>query len=347
MKTSKVAYTLVPSPGHDLSGHPENTRRFQHFGKLEEVPIAGQLLQIEPSIIPQSAITDIHPPAYLDALKQASTRGPGFLDYGDTYVTSGSYHAALEAAGSAMEIVRAVVEGNARNGFAIIRPPGHHASSTNASGFCLLNNIAIASRYAQSIGLNRVMIVDFDVHHGNGTQNIFEKDPSVLLLSTHQSGIYPGTGMINEIGIGEGEGTIINIPLPPRIGDQAFSAISEQVITPIAKRFSPDIFLISAGFDAHWNDPLASLQLSTSGYYKLGQALVNLAETMCEGRIIFLLEGGYDPEDLYDNVLAIMYALASATLPNDRLGPAPFPETNIENLLKNVLSIHGLIPKNA
>lgn len=347
MKTLKIAYTLVPSPGHDLSGHPENTRRFKHFTKLEEVAIANKLLKIEPSVIPHPMITAVHPPEYLDALKQASARGHGYLDYGDTYVTAGSYHAALEAAGSAIEIVRAVIEGNARNGFAIIRPPGHHASSANASGFCLLNNIAIATRYAQSLGLHRVMIVDFDVHHGNGTQDIFEADASVLYLSTHQSGIYPGTGMINETGTGEGEGMIINIPLPPRTGDQAFSAISEQVITPIAKRFSPDILLVSAGFDAHWNDPLASLQLSTSGYHTLGQALVTLAETLCEGRIIFLLEGGYDPDDLYDNVLAIMYALANETLPIDRLGPAPFPEANIENLLKNIRSIHGLTPKNS
>lgn len=347
MTTNKIAITLVPSYSHSMPGHPESPDRFQHFDKLSQVPFSDLLEHVNALVAPLSAVTAVHPPAYLDEIEQACIRGPGFVDYGDTYVTSGSFKAALEAVGGTLEIINAVVEGIARNGFAIIRPPGHHASATRAGGFCLFNNIAIAARYVQSLGLPRVMIVDFDVHHGNGTQDIFENDPNVLYLSTHQSGIYPGTGRENEIGCDEGEGTVINIPLPARAGDGAFSAISEQVITPIAKRFSPDILLISAGFDAHWNDPLASLQLSTSGYGKIGQALVSLAESICEGRIIFLLEGGYEPNDLSDNVLAIMYALANETPPNDRLGPAPFPEANIDNLLNNVLSIHAVNPKNS
>ena len=275
-------------------------------------------------------------------MEQAAARGPGFVDYGDTYVTPASYQAALEAAGGAIAIVTAVAEGRASSGFALVRPPGHHASATRASGFCLMNNIAIATRYAQSLGFHRVMIVDFDVHHGNGTQDLFEQDPSVLYLSTHQSGIYPGTGGLNEVGRGEGTGSVVNIPLPPRAGDQAFASITELVIAPVAERFSPDILLISAGFDAHWNDPLAGLQLTNSGYSELGKSLVELAETLCQGRIIYLLEGGYDPQDLYDNIMAIMHTLAGVSPPDDRLGPAPFPESSINDLLANIRGIHGL-----
>jgi acetoin utilization deacetylase AcuC-like enzyme len=246
------------------------------------------------------------------------------------------------AVGGTLAVLEAILSGNAGSGFALVRPPGHHASATRASGFCLFNNIAIAAHRAQSLDIPRVMIVDFDVHHGNGTQDIFEHDSNVLYLSTHQAGIYPGTGFVSEIGFGEGSGTIVNVPLPPRAGDHAFEAITQSVILPIAKRFSPDILMVSAGFDAHWNDPLASLQLSTTGYAQLGRALLEIAKTHCEGRILYVLEGGYDPHDLWENVAAILFSLADSPTPEDRLGPAPFPETSIDDLMDNVRSIHKL-----
>jgi acetoin utilization deacetylase AcuC-like enzyme len=337
-----IAYTIVASPEHNLPGHPENPRRFQHFHRLTEPPLSEQLLRVEPHEDPVSAITSIHPASYLKELEQAASRGPGFLDHGDTYVTSASYQAALDSVSGGVNVVNAIIEDQARSGFALVRPPGHHASATRPSGFCLLNNIAIAARYAQSLGYPRVLIIDFDVHHGNGTQALFEKDPSILYISTHQYGIYPGTGAIQETGSGEGSGSVVNIPLPARAGDQAFEAITEQVIEPIANRFTPDILLISAGFDAHWNDPLANLQLSTSGYYQLGTALLRMAENLCEGKIVYFLEGGYDPDDLWDNVLAILYSLTKETLPADRLGPAPFPEVNVDDLIETLQSIHGV-----
>jgi acetoin utilization deacetylase AcuC-like enzyme len=337
-----IAYTIVASPEHNLPGHPESPRRFQHFNRLAESPFSEKLLHIEPHEAPLSAITAIHPQSYLTTLEQAASRGPGFLDHGDTYVTSASYQAALDAVSGALSIVNAVIDGQARSGFALVRPPGHHTSATRPSGFCLLNNIAIATRYVQSRGYPRVMIVDFDVHHGNGTQALFEKDPSILYLSTHQYGIYPGTGSIRETGSDEGSGSVVNIPLPARVGDQAFEAITEQVIEPIANRFAPDILLISAGFDAHWNDPLASLQLSTTGYCQLGTALLRMAENLCDGKIVYFLEGGYDPDDLWDNVLAIFYSLKKETLPTDRLGPAPYPEVNIDDLIETLQTIHGV-----
>jgi acetoin utilization deacetylase AcuC-like enzyme len=342
---NRIAYTVVASPEHNLPGHPENPRRFQHFHRLTEPPLSEQLLRVEPHEDPVAAITSIHPPSYLKELEQAASRGPGFLDHGDTYVTSASYQSALEAVSGALSVVNAVIEGQAMGGLALVRPPGHHTSATRPSGFCLLNNIAIAARYAQSHGYPRVAIVDFDVHHGNGTQALFEKDPSVLYISTHQYGIYPGTGSIQETGLGEGKGSVVNIPLPARAGDQAFEALTIQVIEPITERFGPDILLISAGFDAHWNDPLASLQMSTTGYNRLGTALSRMAESLCEGKIVYFLEGGYDPDDLWDNILAILYSLKKETMPADRLGPAPFPEANVDNLIETLQSIHGLRPK--
>jgi len=337
-----IAYTVVDSPEHNLPGHPENPRRFQHFDRLEESPLSEQLLRIKPQVAPMSVVTAIHPPSYLTSLEQAASRGPGFLDHGDTYVTTASYQAALEAVGGTIKVVQAVIEGQASSGFALVRPPGHHTSATRPSGFCLLNNIAIAARYAQSLGYPRVMIVDFDVHHGNGTQDIFEQDPSILYISTHQYGIYPGTGSIHETGSGEGSGSVVNIPLPARAGDKAFEAITSELIEPITKRFQPDILLISAGFDAHWNDPLASLQLSTTGYNHLGTALLLMAEELCEGKIVYILEGGYDPDDLWDNVLAILCSLTKGSLPVDRLGSAPFPEVSIDDVIEALQTIHGI-----
>lgn len=342
MESRTVAYSLVPSPGHDFPGHPENQTRFAHFKTILNSPIAEHMQLVEGSPASEELISTIHPPAYLKALQQASARGPGFVDYGDTYVTPDSYHAACSAVGGSLEIVEAVIENHADSGFALVRPPGHHATATRAMGFCLLNNIAIAARFAQSRGLQKVMIVDFDVHHGNGTQDIFDFDPDVLYLSTHQAGIYPGTGRLNEIGQGDGAGSTINIPLPGKAGDEAFHSLQEQVMLPVAERFQPDILLVSAGFDAHWSDPLAGLQLSTSGFFQLGRGLVRIANAHCEGRIIHFLEGGYDPEALADNVLAIMHSLAGDQPPKDRLGPAPFPEPDLQALIENILTIHEL-----
>jgi acetoin utilization deacetylase AcuC-like enzyme len=235
-----------------------------------------------------------------------------------------------------------MLDGKARTGFALVRPPGHHATATRAMGFCLLNNIAIAARRAQDSGLQRVMIVDFDVHHGNGTQEIFESDGDVLYISTHQYGIYPGSGAMSDVGLGPGAGMMVNIPLHPHSGDQAFKQIADAVIVPLGVRFAPDLILMSAGFDSHWRDPLGQLQLTCSGYHMLARTVAHLADEVCGGRVVAVLEGGYDPEALEGSARAVAHALAGLPAPPDRLGGGGYLEPDVGPLIGRVRQLHSL-----
>jgi acetoin utilization deacetylase AcuC-like enzyme len=341
--TTTIAYALVPSPEHNLDSHPENVGRFRHIGRvLEEPALAVHLHQVTPRPATEEELTAIHPRAYLEALQRAAAQGPGYIDYAPTYVTPDSYQAALNAAGATLQVAEAVAGGEAQAGFALVRPPGHHARPTAAMGFCLLNNLAVAVRRAQALGFRKVMIVDFDVHHGNGTQEAFESDPEVLYLSTHQSGIYPGSGYLDDTGQGQGKGSVVNIPLPTGVGDVAFGQIAEQVIVPLAARFAPDFVLVSAGFDSHWRDTLAGMQLTCHGYYDLALSLVDIARRQCGGRLVFVLEGGYDPEALAGSLQAVLFAVAGEPPPPDPLGPAPYTPPDIGPVLQNVIAIHGL-----
>jgi len=209
-------------------------------------------------------------------------------------------------------------------------------------GFCLLNNMAIAVRAAQRLGCPKVMIVDFDVHHGNGTQETFEADPSVLYVSTHQQGIYPGTGRLEERGVGAAQGFNVNLPLPANAGDEAFGQIAAAFLHPLALRFAPDMLLVSAGYDAHWRDPLANLQLTTTGFHRLSQSLVEIARRHCGGRALFVLEGGYDPAVVREGVLASIASMTGQAVPYDRLGPAPVPPADVAHVLRAAQVLHGL-----
>ena len=342
MSVEKIAISLVPSPLHIHAGHPESPDRFAHFHRIYNSPLNRYVSEITPELAPMATIQLVHPDEYIRVIQKASASGPGFVDYGDTYVTPASFEAALEAVGGTWTVIDTVIHGKCKYGFALVRPPGHHATATQAMGFCLFNNIAIAARKLQAEGFHRVMIVDFDVHHGNGTQAIFEPDETVLYVSTHQWGIYPGTGSLDEKGLDDGEGCTINIPLPARSGDAAFAAILERIITPAADRFKPEAILISAGFDAHWRDPLASLQSTTRGFYTLGCGLKKLADELCESRIIFILEGGYDPDALAENVKAILLALAEEELIGEPLGSPPYPDTDANAIIDEVIRIHSL-----
>jgi len=340
--SGKFFYTIVSSPGHNLAGHPENAGRFKRFDLLRELAENEGLEEVESTPASLEAVTSVHPQNYLEALREAVEQGPAYIDYAPTYVTPASYEAAFNAAGGTLNILDSLLLGEKRTGFALVRPPGHHATSARAMGFCLFNNVAIAARYCQKQGFQRVMIVDIDVHHGNGTQAIFESDPDVLYVSTHQSGIYPGTGMLEDTGLGEGTGSVVNIPLPARAGDAAFERICDRILAPLAERFSPAVLLISVGFDAHWHDPLAGLQLSCAGYHMLASKLAHIAGVHCRGNVLAVLEGGYDPEALAHGVVAVIQGLRGAAKPDDPLGVSPMPEADASALIDAVVSLHNL-----
>lgn len=332
MSDTRIVTTLVPSPDHTLEGHPENAGRFAGLTPVVDRLTGAHILHVPPCEAPSDALEAVHPARYLQALRQACAQGPAYIDYAPTYVTPNSFDCALAAAGGTLQVLHSLLDDEADRAFALVRPPGHHATAVRAMGFCLLNNVAIAARAAQTRGREKVMIVDFDVHHGNGTQDIFESDPRVLYISTHQEGIYPGTGFADERGTGPGEGSVINIPLPARAGDAALTEVFRRIVLPAGDRFRPDLILVSAGFDAHWRDPLAQLQLSCLGYHALTALLIALAERTCR-KILFVLEGGYDPEALAGSVAAVLHALAGMPPPADPFGPAPFLEPDVARLI--------------
>jgi acetoin utilization deacetylase AcuC-like enzyme len=329
-------YTFIPSQGHHFPDHPERPGRLDAL-RLEE--IAGiQAIPALPATHAEAA--RVHTPGLLAALETTCRQGPGIIDYAPTYVTRSSFEDALLAAGAAISVARAVLDGTARNGFAIARPPGHHAEPGRAMGFCLFNNAAIAAREALALGLKRVAVIDFDVHHGNGTQAAFLDDPRCGYISTHQDGLYPGTGWLEDADSPGKRGRMINLPLPARTGDDGFALVLGRVIAPFVRSFRPDMLFISAGYDAHWRDPLAGLGLSTAGYAALSRGLVALAEETCQGRVVFLLEGGYDAHNVANGIRAGFAALTGH--PEENVAdPCPHPEPDITALLERAREWHG------
>jgi acetoin utilization deacetylase AcuC-like enzyme len=302
MKT--VAYVshpdyLLHAPPFD---HPESPDRLIAInGHLRNVGLAGTLLPISPEYPEDSAILRVHDPEYLRTLEISCRRGDMTLDSEDTYLNKHSYLIALLSAAGAMAGADAVATGKADRAFCAVRPPGHHAGRAVGMGFCLLNNAAVAARHLQAKhGVSRVMIIDWDVHHGNGTQSIFWEDPSVFFFSIHENPafLYPGTGRRWETGKGAGEGTTLNVPMPPGAGDEEYRHAFEQMLAPAAESYRPEFLVLSAGFDAHRDDPLADIQLTEEGFRFLSKFAVDLANRYCGGKIVSLLEGGYERESL-------------------------------------------------
>lgn len=339
MTATKIALAVVPSEEHFLIGHPESPARFQHFENLFDLPFQEDLVHIPSKSLEVETAKLVHTAEYLDYLKESSG---GFLDYGDTYATPNSFESALEACGSTLSVVDYVLNNESAYGFALVRPPGHHASKQTPGGFCLINNIAVAARYAQSQNHRKVMIYDFDVHHGNGTQYIFEEDPSVLYISSHQEGIYPLTGYMEETGVGSGEGSIVNIPLPSRSGDKTLELISSRILKPLAQRHQPDLLLISAGFDGHWRDPLANLQFTMQGYHQLARDLAAIADEYCRGHLAFVLEGGYQPDSLYQSIAVTLYGLRGDSIPDWALETPTHPEVSNTSRIEMVEKLHQI-----
>jgi len=328
---------------HNLPSHPENARRLKHIlSTLETEGVSARLGLLEPRPATLEELQQVHTPAHIERVQHVAEGGGGHLDP-DTYVSPHSFEAAVMAAGGLVRLVEAVIAGQAANGFALVRPPGHHATATRAMGFCLFNNVAVATRAALAEErVKRILIADFDVHHGNGTQDAFADDPSVFYFSTHQYPYYPGTGHWSETGTGAGAGTVLNVPLPAGVGDSGYAQIFNELAWPLAGRFRPDIILVSAGYDAHWSDPLAQMNLSLSGYAWLQQELVRMAEQLCNGRIVFTLEGGYQLDVLAFGVLNGFYAMKGEDTTIDPVGPCPRSERSIESLIARLKEVHGL-----
>ena len=289
---------------HDTGSHPENAARLTSIMNLLD---ARGVFDDNPIITPQPAATSlietIHPPSRIEKV-EAHSRAAIPLDP-DTIVSKDSFNAALLAAGGAVQAVDEIKDGG--TAFALVRPPGHHAEPERAMGFCLFNNIAIAARYAQSQGMPRVLIVDWDAHHGNGTQNAFYSDPSILYFSIHQYPHFPGTGWLDEVGEGSGTGYNINVPLPGGANDADYMYVFNKLLVPVALQFKPDIILVSAGQDAHINDPLGGMKVTSAGFGHLASIVKGLADSTC-GRTVLVLEGGYNLEALAESVFEIINA---------------------------------------
>jgi acetoin utilization deacetylase AcuC-like enzyme len=300
------------------AGHPESPDRLRAiWSALSKDPVPGTET-VAPPAATAAELSRVHDAGYVDAILALRGRS-GALEV-DTAISAGSIDAALLAAGAAAEGVRRVLDGRAQGAFALVRPPGHHAESTRAMGFCLFNNVAVAAAEAHARGLARVLCIDWDVHHGNGTQHSFYARRDLLFASTHQWPFYPGTGHESETGAAEGEGFTLNAPLPAGCGDADYAAVFADAILPIAHAYAPELVLVSAGFDAHRADPLGGMSVSDEGFAALCGAVKEIADRHCPGRIVLTLEGGYDLGALSRSVRACIEVLAGAAPPPLRPG---------------------------
>lgn len=328
---------------HDLPGHPEHSGRLKAIiSYLKEQALFEKLKHIKPRPATEKELLMCHDQELISLLKDSGKNGMFHIDM-DTYMNEYSYEAAIKAAGGIIDLAGKVSDRECDNGIVLARPPGHHATRNRAMGFCLFNTIALGARSCiRNKKADKVAIVDIDVHHGNGTQDIFYNDPAVLYISTHQYPHYPGTGSVNETGTGEGEGTTLNIPFPAYAGDKGYRKAAEEVIVPACKRFHPGFLFVSVGFDAHGEDPLSSIQVSLTGYNDMCRTLINTAGELCGGRIIFCLEGGYNLDVLGPGIGNIVRGLIGDTAVDDPFSQYEERTGTIDDLIGFVKDTHKL-----
>ncbi|HWF26243.1 MAG TPA: histone deacetylase [Solirubrobacteraceae bacterium] len=300
---------------HDTGRHPEQPARIEAIER--ELDGCGWLgfERVSSPAVAREVLTAVHPESYVESIEELSARGGGALDL-DTVASAGSFNAALHAAGGAVRLVELLLDGEADTGFSAHRPPGHHATSSRAQGFCLFNNVSVAARFAvDARGLERVMIVDWDVHHGNGTNDIFHASREVLFVSIHQWPLYPGSGAPDDVGEGDGRGFTVNLPVPPGTGDADYLSLADHVVAPLAREYRPQLLLVSAGYDAHRDDPLADCEVTDDGFAAVARAVRRVADSVGV-RLGCVLEGGYALGALGRSVAATMEAIGAP-------GPAP------------------------
>ena len=296
------------------SYHPESPERLSAiYAMLDEQDMAGKFVLVPIRRAEREELLWIHSPEYIDSLAATAGDESTYLDP-DTQTSAGSYEAALLAAGGLCQAITMVVRGELQNAFALVRPPGHHAERDRAMGFCLFNNVAIGARFAQEkLKLKRVLIVDWDLHHGNGTQHAFEDDPSILYFSAHQFPYYPGTGNFDEVGYDKGRGYTVNVPMRAGSGDQEFSRVFESILKPIALEFKPELVLVSAGFDCHSDDPLGGMRISNKGFGVLTRQVMEVARQCCQGRLVLTLEGGYHIQRQKEAVKVVLQEMSGSS----------------------------------
>jgi acetoin utilization deacetylase AcuC-like enzyme len=373
LNSASIIFAVAGAPGHDLLGHAECAARVPAILEALESHQVNQnprVLQLpEWYLASPEEIAPVHLAKYIKALERTSENARDvanvIVDPAPTYVTQTTYRDALNAAGAAMSLVDHVVAASLEYknnggsssgsvgsqgpviGFSICRPPGHHAVPANGMGFCLLNNAAVAVKHAQQVhGLKKIAVYDFDVHHGNGTEDVFTTDPSVLFVSTHQDGSYPNTGKADFVGKDAGEGTSINIPLPGDAGHLSALSAFDEIIGPALKRFEPEMIICSAGFDAHWDDQLAGLQFRSGTYHALATQIKQIANEMpsCGGRVVFLLEGGYNLRALGESVASTFNGILGDGV-IDSIDPSLLrdePMEKVKSVLLESRRIHNL-----
>jgi len=351
-QTRKVGVLYDPAVQEHQTphGHPERPARVESVvDLLTRTELWDTLIHLPPQTATRAQMERVHLAPYLDFVETVVAQGGGRLDESDTVASAGTWRAVTAAAGAAVGAVDAVMAGTVEAAFALVRPPGHHAPSDRAMGFCIINHAAVAAAHAvAAYGLERVLVVDFDVHHGNGTQDIFYQSSNVLYFSTHQSPAYPFTGSVEETGEGTGTGYTVNVPLPALVDDAGFARVFDDILTPLAARFRPELIIVSAGYDAHWRNRAyvqgIREQMTVAGLAHLAARLQGLADTHCPGKLVGILEGGYDLEALALGVSATLRIWQGRDSIQDPIGPAPdfAPPPDISKLLARVRRTHGL-----